>query len=174
VNTGTTRIIIVAALVIAGVIVLANGFSGAGTTGALGGSGSSGPSHSISPSSGASHSKSPKPAVQHQKPKAVTFVVLNGTGALGLAAQFDTKLTDQGLTQGNPPGNAPTTGVRKTVLYYRGGDAAAQNRADAQWVADQFFPGAAVHQLASDFASTSLIGNANVIVVVGADAQTTG
>jgi hypothetical protein len=174
VNTGTTRIIIVAALVVAGVVVLANGFSGSGPAAALGGSGSPGPSHSTSPSSGASHSKSPKPPVQPQKAKAITFVVLNGTGALGLAAQFDTKLTDAGLTQGNPPGNAPTPGVRKTILYYRGGTAAAQNRADAQWVADKFFPGAIVKQLASGFASSSLIGNANVIVVVGADAQTTG
>jgi hypothetical protein len=172
VNTGTTRIIIVAALVIAGFLVLTKGFSGTGPPVALGGSPSSSPS--VGPSSGSSHSRSPKPSVQHQKPKAITFVVLNGTGALGLAAQFDTKLTDAGLTQGNPPGNAPTTGVRKSILYYRGGTAAAQNRADAQWVADQVFPGAAVKQLASGYASSSLIGNANVIVVVGADAQTTG
>jgi hypothetical protein len=172
VNTGTTRIIIVAALVIVGVVVLANGFSGAGPPAAVGGS--SGPSPSTSASTGPSHSKSPKAGVQAHKPKAITFVVLNGTGALGLAAQFDTKLTDAGLTQGNPPGNAPTTGVRKTILYFRGGDAAAQNRADAQYVADQFFSGASVRQLASDYASSSLIGNANVIVVVGADAQTTG
>jgi hypothetical protein len=172
VNAGTTRIIIVAALVVAGALVLANGFSGAGPSIAVGGT--SGPSPSTSPSSGTSHSKSPKPGVQHQKAKNITFVVLNGTGALGLAAQFDTKLTDGGLTQGNPPGNAPTTGVRKTILYFRGGDAAAQNRADAQYVADRFFPDAAVRQLASGFASAAIIGNANVVVVVGADAQSTG
>jgi hypothetical protein len=172
VNTGTTRIIIVAALVVAGFVVLTNGFSSSSPTVALGGSPTASPTQSSHPSP--STSTSAKPATHHQKPKDITFVVLNGTGALGLAAQFDTKLTDAGFSQGNVPGNAPAIPVRKTILYYRGGNAAAQNRADAQFVADKFFSGAQVKQLASDFGSNAELGNSNVIVVVGADAQSTG
>jgi len=168
VNTGTTRIVIVAALVVAGVVVLLNGFPSAGSPAASGGT--SNPSPSTSPSGSPSTSPSQPPAVHHQKPKDVTFVVLNGTTSVGLAAQWDTKLTTAGFTQATAPGNAPTTGVQATVLYYRPGAAGAQNKADAAFVGSRFFPDAKVKTLRQDIPA-SLIGDANVVVIVGADVE---
>ena len=168
-NTGTTRIVIVAGLVVAGIVVLLNGFASTGST--LSSGGGSNPPPTTSPSGTPSTSRSPRPAVQHQKPKAITFVVLNGTTSVGLAAEFDSKLTTAGFTRATPPGNAPTAGVQKTILYFRPGDAASQNRADAAFVATRFFPEAKVKPLNADVAGPSLVGDANVVVVVGADAQ---
>jgi hypothetical protein len=108
--------------------------------------------------------------VHHQKAKDITFVVLNGTTSVGLAAEWDTKLTNAGFTQATAPGNAPTTGVQKTILYFRPGDAGAQNRADAAFVGTRFFPDAKVKPLRQDIAA-SLVGDANVVVIVGADAD---
>src|SRR5207249_10363550 len=102
VNTGTTRIVIVVGLVVAGLVVLLNGFSGVGTTAASGGS--PGPSHSTSPGPSHSPSVSTGPAVHHHRAKDISFVVLNGTNAVGLAAQYDTTLSDAGFTQGHLPG----------------------------------------------------------------------
>lgn len=171
-NTGTTRIVIVAALVVAGVVILLNGFS---TTGGLA---AGGPGTTTSPSPSASPSQSvsptPEPPPDPQPPKKIMFFVLNGTNSTGLAGIQAERLANQELTpalnaENVAAGDAPTKGQKKTVVYFRGGDAAAQNQSDAQWVADTFYGGAAVRELSPDIEGDVVPAEANVVVLLGED-----
>ena len=170
-STGTTRILIVIALAVAGLVVLVNGFSGAG--GLAGSEASSSPS----PSGHTTRSKSPKPPVAHQSPKKISFFVLNGTPATGLAAQWEQRLANKHFkpalnTAGFAVNDAPSKPLTKTIVYYRGGAAAAQNRADARFVADTYLNGAPVKQLAATYSTGTLVpAAANVVIVLGADAS---
>jgi LytR cell envelope-related transcriptional attenuator len=166
VNLGTARIVVIVALVVAGAVVLANGFSDTGEAAAP--TGSVSPSGSVSPAS-----PSPtQPAVETpspQPPEEVTFMALNGTEVSGAASAAQDKLTRKGYVavEGSPD-DAPSKGVETTTIYYRGGQDAAQNKSDATEIADKYFQGADITKL-----DTSLEGivpaEAMIVVVVGQD-----
>jgi hypothetical protein len=173
VNTGTTRIIIVAALVVAGFVVLVNGFPSIGGEAAPGPGATTSPSSSVSPDD--TDTQTPPPSVDPQPAKKIFFFVLNGTNSTGLAATQSQRLEAQDLTPalnaaGSSADDAPTKGQKKTIVYFRGGDDAEQNEADAQWVADEYCDGAAVKELAADVASGDVVpADANVVVLLGED-----
>lgn len=172
-NTGTTRIVIVAALVVAGFVVLVSGFPSIGGE-AAGGPGTS-TSLSPSPSSPGTDTQTTPPPVDPQPAAKILFFVLNGTNSTGLAGIQAERLQNHKLTpalnaDNVSAGDAPTKGQKKTVVYFRGGDDAEQNEADAQWVADTYFNGAAVRELAPDFASGDVVpAGANVVILLGED-----
>jgi hypothetical protein len=151
VNTGSIRIAIVAALVVAGVVVLRNGFGGGGAIAQPGG----GTSPTTSPTPNPSHSKSPKPtSTPSPQVAGVITAVFNGTTALGLGASMEQTLTKDGYVFPVHAENSPTIPLAKSIVYYRGGADAAQNRSDAQYVADTYLKtGAKVKELATDQAS---------------------
>jgi hypothetical protein len=175
VNTGTTRIVIVAALVLAGFVVLVNGFPSSGVRASIG----PGPGDTTSPSTSVSPSETETPPPQlppdPQQPKKIHFFVLNGTNSTGLAGTQAEQLGNHDLTpalngENVPADDAPTKGQKKTVVYFRGGDDAEQNEADAQWVADTYLGGATVRELAADIASGDLVpAEANVVILLGED-----
>jgi hypothetical protein len=173
VNTGTTRIVIVAALVVAGFIILVNGFPSVGGQAAGGPGSPTSPSPSTSPSG--TDTQTPPPPLDPQPAKKIKFFVLNGTNSTGQAGIQAERLANQGLTpvlngEGVSAGDAPTKGQKKTIVYFRGGDDAEQNEADAQWVADTLYDGAAVRELAADAASGNVVpAEANVVVLLGED-----
>ena len=149
-NTGTLRIAIVVALVITGVVVLRSGFASGGPAAIALPSGSSSPSPSPSPS----HSRSPKPSTAPSpQVEGVITAVFNGTTVLGLGAQVQQTLTHDGYVFPVDAANSPTIPLSKSIVYYRGGADAAQNRSDAQYVADTYLQGAKVKALATDQAS---------------------
>ena len=168
-NFGSARILVIVALVVAGVAILTNGFGhGVSTVGATGGS-----LAGASPSSSAQPTGSPTPTQtalpSPQASKDVKIAVFNGTSSLGLAAQGQAVLTAAGYVAGQDPKNSPVQGgAAKTVIYYRGGAAADQNKADAQLIADTYFNGAKVAVLGPDF-QTAIAGPVTVTIVLGQD-----
>jgi hypothetical protein len=171
VNLGTARIVIILALVAAGVAVLANGF-GSGTSvtpvTSSGGGASSG-SPSSSPSQPPSRTPNPTPSPQVQ---GVRVAVFNGTFASGLATQVQQKLTGDGYVQAQAPGDAPSKVVAKTVVYFRGGPNKAKNRADANYVAQKYFPGARVTVLGANMIGL-VSKTTQVAIVIGSDYKPT-
>lgn len=168
-NFGSARILVIVALVVAGVAILTDGFGhGVATVGASGGtltsptaSSSSHPTNSPTPTQVAL----PSP----QAPKDVTIAVFNGTSSLGLAAQGQAVLTAVGYVAGQDPQNSPVQGgAAKTIIYFRGGPDAAQNKADAKLIADTYFNGAKVALLGNDF-QTAIAGPVTVTIVLGQD-----
>jgi len=174
VNTGTTRVVIVAALVVAGFVVLLNGFPSVDRE-ASGGPGtgtSTSPSTSVSPSD--TGTLPPEPPPDPQPPKKIHFFVLNGTNSTGLAGIEAQHLANQQLTPAlnaadSAADDAPTKGQKKTIVYFRGGNDAEQNQADAQWVADTYFDGATVKELDPDVESDVVPAEANVVILLGED-----
>ncbi len=167
VNIGTARIVIVLALVVAGVAVLANGFGGAAAVAPPTGGGS--PSASGSPSTSASPTKipheTPSPQVQ-----GVLIAVFNGTNETGLAGQVQQTLEADGYVAAQDPADAPSKPVAKTIVYFRGGANASQNRSDAKHVAVTYFGGAHVALLGTEQTSAVTIDkSAQVVIIVGVD-----
>lgn len=167
VNLGTARIVIVVALAVGGIAVLANGFdSGAVVpppTGA-GGTGTSSPS-GTSPSSSPSQPPKETPSPQIE---GVQIAVFNGTNETGLAAQVQQVLEADGYVAAQDPADAATKPVPKTIVYFRGGADAAQNRSDAKYIADTYFHGARVALLDPDLA-VGIADSAQAIIIVGVD-----
>ena len=83
----------------------------------------------------------------------------------GVRAQ--TVLTDAGYTAPKDAIDAPTSGIKKTIVYYRDDQDAAQNQANAAYVAQKFFKGATVKPL--DTSLTGVPPSATIVVVVGED-----
>jgi LytR cell envelope-related transcriptional attenuator len=166
VNLGTARIVVIVALVIAGAVVLANGFPDNGQAAAPPGSPTTSPT--TPPSSPSSPSSTPSPTPSPQAPKDVTFMALNGTSVPGAAAAAQQLLEQDGYVSAATAANAPTTGVQTTTVYYRVGADAAQNKSDATDIAKTYFNGASVKKM-----DTSLEGvvpsSAMIVVIVGAD-----
>jgi hypothetical protein len=173
VNFGTARILVIVGLVVAGVAILVNGFGhGATSVGATTGgtvTQSQSPS-AASPTTSASPTQSTLPSPQ--APADVTVAVFNGTSSAGLAAQAQQSLTQAGyVADPKSPQNSPVAGVSKTTVYYRGGADAAQNKSDAKSIADQFFSGAKVQLLGSDYDSL-ISADTPVAIVLGQDYAT--
>ena len=166
VNLGTARIVIVVALVVGGIAVLANGF-GSGTIAAGPVGGGSSPSAGASGSPSARPSKPPK-ALPSPQVQGVAIAVFNGTNTIGLAGQVEQMLEADGYVKAQDPADAPSKPVAKTVVYFRGGATAAQNRSDAKYVADHYLNHAAVKLLGSDQAS-SVAKSAQIVIILGID-----
>ena len=169
-NLGTARIVIIVALVVAGAAVLANGFpeSGGSVAGPSGGASPSG-----SPSSPASSpTTQPSPTGPSPETTGVTFMALNGTTVTGAGAAAQQLLEKHGYTSVQAAVDAPSQGVAKTTVYYRGGQGGAQNKSNAAYVATTYFNGAPVKKLDPSLESV-VPPSATIVVVVGDDfAQT--
>jgi hypothetical protein len=166
VHRGTARIVIVIALVAGGIALLANGFGGATIAAGLAGDGSNpGPGSSVSPH--ARHPRSPKQLPSPQV-HGVTIAVFNGTNTIGLAGQVEQTLEADGYVKAQNPANAPSRPVPKTVVYFRGGATAAQNRSDAKYVANHYLNHAAVKLLGPDQAN-AVSRSAQIVIILGID-----
>ncbi|MDP9329442.1 MAG: LytR C-terminal domain-containing protein [Actinomycetota bacterium] len=164
-NVGFARILVIASLIVGGILLLASGFPGAGGVFETGDSGTSPtPQQTTSPSPTRHPSRSPTPAPQQT---GVKIAVFNGTSAVGLAAQAQNTLEQDGYVPAQDPADSPITPLSQTVIYYRGGTSGPQNRANAQYVVDTYFPGASVKELGSDF--TSLAEGADLVIALGND-----
>jgi len=169
VNLSPARLIVLVALVVGGVAVLLNGFDTDGDVAAVGGTSPS-PSVVLSTSPTPTTTPTPTEAANTPEPEVdgVTFAVLNATSTAGLAAEVQQMLETEGYTKGAEAANAPTTGVAKTTVYYRGGADAAQNESNATNMAEEFLDGAEVKLLGAEFES-AVPEETQLVVVIGAD-----
>ena len=169
-NLGTARIVIIVALVAAGVAVLANGFaSGTVVTPPGGGGGTTSPGATGPDGSSPTNSPTKPPRViPSPQIQGVLIAVFNGTNATGLAGQVQQLLAADGYVAAQDPADVNPKPVAKTVIYFRGGANALQNRSDAQHVAEAYFNGARVALLSSDVAST-IDPTTQVVIIVGVD-----
>jgi hypothetical protein len=174
VNLGTGRIVVIVALLVVGAAVLANGFADGGAALQPGG-GPSGPVEvTESPSGTASGSASPT-ASQTPAPQdtaEVLIQVFNGTYTAGLGATAQTFLEGKGYTINEQALDAASKPVAKTGIYYRGGAAAAQNEANAAFMAKKYFKGAKVAELDPTIID-GVKKTTQVVVVVGDDYAST-
>jgi hypothetical protein len=169
VNLGTSRIIIILALVAAGAVVLANGFDDDGTSAAPGPSGTESPTDTDSPSGTATPTDEPTEPLEPQV-DGVVIAVLNATEVSGLAAEVQAMLIDAGYAAPLDPGDSPVQGADTTTVYYRGGSEAKQNRVNAQFVVDEYFPGGQVDKLNEDvFGEVVTNDDVTLVVQVGLD-----
>ncbi len=96
------------------------------------------------------------------------IAVFNGTNETGLAAQVQQLLEADGYVAAQDPADADTKPAPKTVIYFRGGSGAAQNRSNARYIADTYFDGARVALLDPDLAA-NIADSAQAIIIVGVD-----
>jgi hypothetical protein len=162
VNLGTWRIVILAALVASGVVILSNGF-GRDVVEVTTPTGSTQPTGPTGP---ATESQEPPPP--EGEVDGVSIAVFNGTESAGLAAEVTLSLKDVGYGVGQDATDAPTTGVRVTTVYYRGGSDAAQNQANAQRLADEELGGAKVRKINPEFADL-VTNDTDLVIVLGQD-----
>jgi hypothetical protein len=164
VNPGAARLAIVIALVIGGVVVLANGFGDEESRAAPPGST---PSPSASPTP--SPSRTPQETVTPNQ-EGVLVQVLNGTSTAGAAADFQEVLEQDRYLPAGDAADAPDKPVLDTIVYFRRDDNRQQNRADAGLLSDTYLDGAAVEPLPASLADPSVTSEAaDVIVVLGED-----
>ncbi len=169
-NAGTARILIIVALVAVGAVVLANGFDDETASSSASSAPPTSPaSPGTSPSTSATASPSDEPAsTPSPNTGEIGVVVLNGTGVPGLAATAQDMLESEGYTTPMDPANAPQAGVEVTTVYFRPGENAEQNKADAAYISETFFPGSKVAKLGSTF-DDLVVDSVTVTVVVGDD-----
>jgi hypothetical protein len=166
-NLGTGRVAIIVLLAAAGIAVLVGGFTEpeGGTVAAPTSTGS--PTVTGTPTPTGSVTAPPTETPEPQQ-DGVLIAVLNGTDVTGLAGEVQTMLVKEGYRAPGPAGNAPIPNVPTTTVYYRPGDNAAQNMADATYLSETFFEGSEVGKLSSVF--DNVVGNTvTVVVVVGKD-----
>lgn len=165
-NLSIGRVVIIVALVVVGLAVLANGFLDQGSTAAAP-SGSPTVSASVSGSSSSTTSPpaSPLPSPQTE---GVLIMSLNGTDVTGAGAAAQDLLVSDGYKAPKPAADAPVAGVKKTTVYYRDDDNAAQNQSDATYIATTYFDGAQVKPLDTELDSI-VPPSVTVVVVVGED-----
>jgi hypothetical protein len=164
VNPGIARLAIVIALIVGGVAVLANGFSEEGAAAPPDDSSTPSPTQTPSPT------RTPQASIVPNQ-EGVLVQVLNGTSAPGYAATFqDTLINTGGYLAAGDPGDAPDKPVVDSIVYYRHDDHAAQNRADAQLLSDEYLGGAPVERLPADLANADAVDPAtDVLVLLGED-----
>lgn len=146
------RILILAAAVIVGLLVLRNGFPSNASQGITGTVTPTTPRATVSPPS-----TSPSPTVSRSPQiEGVVIIVGNGTDRDGLGAQVTQMLEDQGYTA-KEPYTAPNR--ERTTIFY------AENfLPEAQLMKDQFFPAAVLRP-----AGPSIPEDVDLQLVVGAD-----
>jgi hypothetical protein len=169
VNQGTARVVIIVVLVALGAVVLANGFDGDGA--AAGPTPSGSPSATTTPPTPTESGGEPTPTeTPSPQTTGVLFSALNGTSVTGLAAEVQEALVAEGYVAPEEPGNAPQAGVQVTTVYFRDGDNAAQNRSDATYVAETFFPDIEPEVKKLTDAFLDIVPNsATLVIVVGQD-----
>jgi LytR cell envelope-related transcriptional attenuator len=163
VNLGVWRIVILVALVISGAVILSNGFADVQVS-ATPTASEPGPT-GTSPTSTPTETPAPPP---EGRVDGVTFAVFNGTEEIGFAGQVTIDLEDAGYSAAQDAGDAPTTGVRRTIVYFRGGPDAAQNRADAELLADTHLPDARIARLNPSFGDL-VPEDTELVIVLGQD-----
>jgi hypothetical protein len=167
VNLSTGRVLIIVALIVAGLAVLANGFADEPTTAAV-------PTESSSPRSSTQSTEPPsttEPPTATPAPEksGVLFMALNGTDVPGAGAAAQTRLTGAGYKSVATALDSPVKPVKKTTVYYRPDDS-GQNQADATYVASKYFGDAAVKKLDPEVAPQDIVPpSATIVVVVGED-----
>ncbi len=166
-NLGTARIVIILALVAGGIAVLANGFGSAAVVTPPTGSGGDG---SPSPSDASPSSSPTQPPKETPSPQieGVLIAVFNGTNEAGLAAEVQQLLEADGYVAAQDPGDADSKPVPRTIIYFRGGANAPQNRSNARYIADTYFEGARVAVLDPELA-VDIADEAQAIIIVGVD-----
>jgi hypothetical protein len=166
VNLSPARLAVIVALVVGGVAVLANGFEGSPDAAAAASSPS--PTVSVSPLPTTSSPTTPPSETPKPETDGVTFMVFNGTSTTGLGATVQQDLEAEGYVSTEVAGNALTSPVGKTTVYFRGGPDAAQNEANATNMAQEFLGGAAVKLLGVDYES-AVPDDTQLVVIVGSD-----
>jgi LytR cell envelope-related transcriptional attenuator len=166
VNLGTARIVIILALAVGGIAVLANGFA----SGTVVPPPSGGGSETTSPSESSPTSSPSQPPKETPSPQieGVLIAVFNGTNETGLAAEVQQLLEADGYVAAQDPADADPKPVPKTIVYFRGGADAAQNRSNARYIADTYFDGAKVSLLDQELA-VDIAADAQAIIIVGVD-----
>ncbi len=168
VNLGTARIVIILALVAGGIAVLANGFaSGTVVTPPSGGGGSESASPSgSSPTSSPTQppKETPSPQIEGRPDRGVQRHQRDGARRRGAADPRGRRLRG-GAGSGRHADPKP---VPKTIIYFRGGADAAQNRSNARYIADTYFDGAKVSLLDQELA-VDIVADAQAIIIVGVD-----
>jgi LytR cell envelope-related transcriptional attenuator len=167
VNLGTARIVIILALAAGGIAVLANGFATGAVVPPAGGGGGS---ETTSPSDASPTNSPSQPPKETPSPQieGVRIAVFNGTNETGLAAEVQQILEADGYVAAQDPADADPKPVPKTIVYFRGGVDAAQNRSNARYIADTYFDGARVALLDPDLA-VNIADDAQAIIIVGVD-----
>lgn len=145
------RLLILAAAVVIGLLVLRNGFPNNASRGITGAPPTT-PAGTVSPPS---PSPSPSPS-RSPRIEGVVVLVLNGTSQTGLASNVAQLLDDEGYTVRDPD-NAPSR--QRTVIFYK-----EEFLLEAQHMQQQFFPEARLR-----LAGPSVPRNVNLMVVLGAD-----
>jgi hypothetical protein len=169
-NLSTGRIVVIVALIVLGLAVLANGF-GSGSTAATP-SASPSVSETASPTGGGTETETPPPSpTPAPQTKGVLIMAMNGTDVVGAGAAAQTLLEDEGYKAPEAAIDAPVQGVKKTTVYYRDDDNAAQNQSDAAYIADKYFGGAPVKPLDAGI-DAQVPATVTVVVVVGEDYAT--
>jgi hypothetical protein len=147
------RILILAAAVVVGLLVLRNGFPSNASQGITGTVSPSSPSVTATPSPTTSPSPSPSRSPQIE---GVVVRVLNGTDETGLAGDVTNTLENEGYTV-KVPDNAPNR--QRTTIFYR-----ENFLPEAELMRDQFFPSALLK-----LAGPSVPADVDLQVVLGAD-----
>ena len=166
-NLSTGRVLVIVALIVGGLAILANGFTDSGSSAATTSPTPTTGGHSSTSTPPATTSPSSPTATPAPQTKGVLFMAMNGTDVPGAGAAAQTVLTDAGYTAPKDAIDAPTSGIKKTIVYYRDDQDAAQNQANAAYVAQKFFKGAIVKPL--DTSLTGVPPSATIVVVVGED-----
>ena len=166
-NLSTGRVLIIVALIVAGLAVLANGFADEGTTAATPTSSPTtprtSPTETQPPASNEPPTETPAPNTE-----GVLFMALNGTTVTGAGAAAQERLTGHGYKKVQDAVDAPTQDIKTTTIYYRSDDT-GQNKADATYVAETYFKGAAVKKLNTEIENVGIPESTAIVVVVGAD-----
>lgn len=164
VSLGTARIAIVVALVAVGIVVLANGFDDPGDAVAAPPS----PTATTGPT-GSTTGPSPTPAATPppEPPGDISFAVFNGTEEAGLAADAADFLSGEGYALTQDPADAPSSGVSRTTVYFRGGTDKAQNKANAAAVVGALGAGK-TRQLSAEVEGL-VTDRTDIVVVLGSD-----
>jgi len=173
VNLSPARLAVLVALVVGGLAVMINGFGddsavlagGASVSPQVTASETPGPSGTASPTA----SESVAPALQPQV-DGVMIQVLNGTSEVGLAAQVEEFLVAKGYVAALPAADAAQKPVETTIVYFRGGEDAAQNEVDAEHLAKRYIKGveADVKPL-SDALGSDVAPKTQLVVLLGND-----
>jgi hypothetical protein len=161
VNPGASRLLIVAALVVAGVAVLANGFDERASTAAP-------PTSTPSPTPTESPTETEAPREVTPQDTGVLVQVFNGTNEAGFAGDFQLNLENDGYLGAGDPADAPDKPVIDTIVYFRADGSAEQNRVDARFLANEYLGGATVERLSPEYREVAA-PEANVVVVLGED-----
>jgi len=168
-NLSTGRIVVIVALIVLGLAVLANGFESGSTAATPSTSPSVSPTSSPSP--GGTETQTPSSPTPAPQTDGVLIMAMNGTDVTGAGAAAQTLLEDEGYKAPEIAADAPVQGVKKTTVYYRDDDNAAQNQSDATYIADTYFGNAPVKPLDAGI-DAEVPATVTVVVVVGEDYAT--